>query len=1054
MTDGFNESDWFLSDYIEIKNSLPQIDPYSVVLIGGLNTSDSINVTYSWFDDDLGDLQSGTLFSWENSSHIIMDDHSLESFYTKAGETWTVTITPGDGEGFGEPVDTKIYGINVIIGNTPPEIINNEIKIQGYDATNESYIDGVAFGTNLDLVVRYNVTDIDGVQGASSDYTVFLLDGYAFGSEYRWFRNRSSVVTLITALNGETRVPSIYTERGDFWWVEIKPCDMKGDFGTAQNSTEISITNSAPYLISLSWDKPKFYSRDDLSFNYTFADYDQSDVELGIEIEWYLNGTIQTDFYNNVSISSQNMTKGEIWFARIRVWDGNLYSIWYQLPEITIFNTAPTVSDVLITPISPTATQNLVISWVYFDFDNDSEQSVRIRWYKDNDLEKSLNDSVTVDASYLSKNMEWYAYIEVFDGENYSLIVMSPRVWILNSPPTLTDVVLWNDNDLSNTSYSDGSISIYYFNFTDVDNDSANNSASIIQWYRNGVHIELFDGQTSISSSELLKGDYWYVIMSILDSGGTVWSNILTSQTIYIINKAPEIITLNIPELKDNSFIVEDENITIQISIIDPDIGDIDSSYFEWYLNGNYQSQFTNRRVLNQNETSPNQIWTIIITPSDGENNGTFSTQIVFIESRPQIENLTVIEEQDNDGHFIFGNRVTDSLNKEIISVEYEIYLNGTFFVSGISPSTVNLTGHSIIDFQLHDTIYYNTQALIIVIATAITNNNFEITSTRLFNVSIIDAVAPRIKDTRLIRNPEINPENLTFTAEIEEFGSGIANVILYYYFGPVDNEGSGSSQNQEIFTIYQVSMQEIGISGNRIIYSATIDYLANSSDYSVIYWISTQDNNGNTDPLAYDIRQNPQDIENIYFQAEDISDIVIMIAGLVILLIFVGAVVYVRFIRKPEIVGLDKDLVLSGIADIPEEQIYESLDQHTLGLVVSFFDQRHGPIPIIVVPEILKDNFSKLVELSDRSFSGTGFADDFKSEIPSSYDFALAPQLRISVLSFGFALDKAEARGGQENLTFNLLLHKDIFKLVSQFQEDIHKKIHDFSYVNGHRSI
>ncbi len=85
---------------------MPQIDPYSVVLIGGLNTSDSINVTYSWFDDDLGDLQSGTLFSWENSSHIIMDDHSLESFYTKAGETWTVTITPGDGEGFGEPVDT------------------------------------------------------------------------------------------------------------------------------------------------------------------------------------------------------------------------------------------------------------------------------------------------------------------------------------------------------------------------------------------------------------------------------------------------------------------------------------------------------------------------------------------------------------------------------------------------------------------------------------------------------------------------------------------------------------------------------------------------------------------------------------------------------------------------------------------------------------------------------------------------------------------------------------------------------------------------------------
>jgi hypothetical protein len=93
----------------------------------------------------------------------------------------------------------------------------------------------------------------------------------------------------------------------------------------------------------------------------------------------------------------------------------------------------------------------------------------------------------------------------------------------------------------------------------------------------------------------------------------------------------------------------------------------------------------------------------------------------------------------------------------------------------------------------------------------------------------------------------------------------------------------------------------------------------------------------------------------------------------------------------------------------------------------------------------MLKDNFNKLVELSDRSFSGTGFSDDFESEIPSSYDFSLGSQLRISVMSFGFALDKPEARGGQENLTFNLLLHKDIFKMVSQFQDEIHEKVHDF---------
>ena len=128
----------------------------------------------------------------------------------------------------------------------------------------------------------------------------------------------------------------------------------------------------------------------------------------------------------------------------------------------------------------------------------------------------------------------------------------------------------------------------------------------------------------------------------------------------------------------------------------------------------------------------------------------------------------------------------------------------------------------------------------------------------------------------------------------------------------------------------------------------------------------------------------------------------------------------------------------MTGVPKIDEEEIIASIDRHTLGLVVSFFDQQHGPIPIIVIPEMLKDNYSKLVALSDRSFSGTGFSDDFADEVPSSYDFVLAEQLRISVMSFGFALEKPEARGGKENLTLNILVQKDIFNLIEQFKDEI----------------
>ncbi|MFX1249758.1 MAG: hypothetical protein ACFFBQ_20370, partial [Promethearchaeota archaeon] len=167
------------------------------------------------------------------------------------------------------------------------------------------------------------------------------------------------------------------------------------------------------------------------------------------------------------------------------------------------------------------------------------------------------------------------------------------------------------------------------------------------------------------------------------------------------------------------------------------------------------------------------------------------------------------------------------------------------------------------------------------------------------------------------------------------------------------------------------------------------------------------------------------------------------VIVGLTILVAIFGSVVYVKFIRKPELVGLDKELVLKKVTEISEVEVMAALDSHTIGVVVSFFDQRHGPIPIIIIPELLKDNFSKLVDLSDRSFSGTGFCDNFNEEITSSYDFVLTQGIRIKAMSFGYALERPQARGGQENLTCNILIHQDLFPLVNQFLDEIQVRVH-----------
>jgi hypothetical protein len=349
--------------------------------------------------------------------------------------------------------------------------------------------------------------------------------------------------------------------------------------------------------------------------------------------------------------------------------------------------------------------------------------------------------------------------------------------------------------------------------------------------------------------------------------------------------------------------------------------------------------------------------------------------------------------------------------------------------------------------FQLEDNTYLETNTSVTVIATTTLtqySQEYTISSNFTFNVLLVDAAPPRIVDVYFESDEEINPSALTFYCELEEYGSGIDQITLYYAFKVAEemsseSDGSGSAIQQ---TYAQISMNKHNESTTSVFYRVTIPVNPNGTNWEVLYQIQASDKAGNLhtfnipsgDPRNFIVSASPGVDPNL----------VLIIVGVTLFLAFVGSIVYVKFIRKPELVGLDKDLVLDKISEISDTMIMASLDGHTIGIVVSFFDQRHGPIPIIVVPEMLKDNFTKLVELSDRSFSGTGFSDGFNTEIPSSYDFVVARGLRTSIMSFGFALERPQARGGQENLTLNIIIHQDIFPLVQSFQKAIQRQVHN----------
>ncbi|MHA2101261.1 MAG: hypothetical protein ACW99A_21580, partial [Candidatus Kariarchaeaceae archaeon] len=273
-------------------------------------------------------------------------------------------------------------------------------------------------------------------------------------------------------------------------------------------------------------------------------------------------------------------------------------------------------------------------------------------------------------------------------------------------------------------------------------------------------------------------------------------------------------------------------------------------------------------------------------------------------------------------------------------------------------------------------------------------------------------------------------------------YGSGVASVTLHYYYEEIIDGGEGSSMMQE-FVQAEMSFFESG--DGVLTYAVTVPFPQDTKSYNVLYQVSTQDLNGNGNPVAFDIRNDPERIgsEQIIHPTEGLPEWVLLVAGMAVFLIFVGSVVYVRFIRKPELVGLDKELVLKNLSKINEADISANLEETSIGIIVSFFDQRQGPIPIIVIPEVLKDNFSKLIDISDRSFNSCGFSSNFDREITSSFEVEITDTLSVQSMSFGFALNRPDSRGGKENITLNLLLHEDSFSILNHFQIDIQARVH-----------
>jgi hypothetical protein len=449
------------------------------------------------------DEEAGTEINWYRNGLVIdalAGESEVPAVMTAKGDLWFFTVTPGDGKHQGEAAPAP----PVEITNSPP--VASDLTITPAEPT-----------PDFEMRAGYTYTDTDG--DAES------------GTTLMWYRNNEAMEEL----SDELVVPQNMLVTGDIWYFTVQPGDGDG-FGKIASADTVTIGKPAVAVEMALVTPEQPLTTDDLG---AYIELSEMKDSFTFEYRWYKNNEVQAVFNDLDSIEAKHTSKGEVWYYTIRVNTGVSWTNAVRSSTVTIVNSIPVVEDILISPESPTSSMELSLSYAFNDADADAEAETEIRWYRNGEGVKALNDQKRVPVDYLLSGDEWYATLLPNDGEAAGLLVTS-KIVTINIPPITTDLELFPANPEPIEPLT------LYYTYFDENNDGE--ALTAIHWYRNGMHVSDYDNWKAVPADATTEGDEWYVVITPHDGkefGLEYKSNSVT------INGASD--TTEVQEVKDDA---------------------------------------------------------------------------------------------------------------------------------------------------------------------------------------------------------------------------------------------------------------------------------------------------------------------------------------------------------------------------------------------------------------------------------------------------------------------------------------------------------------------
>ncbi len=712
--DGTSDGAAVASNTVTIANSLPEIT--SVTLSSSVPyTNDTLTATAATADGDGGTVTIA--YAWFVNGSVIAPTTSTLSgtSYFSRGDTVYVQVTPNDGTSDGVAVSSSVATVE----NSAPSITSVGITPASPSAAD----------TLTCTVTGYTDADLDPSE-----------------STYEWTVNAVAVGSDATLAGAFVR--------GDVVACVVTPYDGTL-LGTPRTSSNVTIANSVPVLASVDLTPTTAYEADVLtctpgavtdadgttSFTYTYA--------------WRVGGTLTS--ITSTTLSGSAFAKNQAVYCLVTPNDGTGAGTAVASNTVTISNTAPVVSTVVLSSYVPGTSATLTTTVRSSDVDGDT-RTLSYAWYV-NDVLIAPATSSLAGTTYFSRGDTVYVSVTPSDGTTSGTPVSSPVATVANSVPTITSVAI-----SPTAATAADTLTCVPTGYADADGDT---SVSTTVWSVNSTVV----GTASTLSGAFVRGDI--VACSITPNDGTDTGTTRSSSNMTIGNAAPVIASV---DLSPTTAYEADTLTCTPGSTTDAD-GTTSFTYtYTWRVAGSLITQTT--ATLTGSYFNKNQAVYCTAVPSDGTGFGTgvASNSVTISNTAPVISTVALSSYTPGTSTTLTTTVTSSDVDSDTRTYTYAWYVNDIL----ISPVTSSLAGTSY--FTRDDTVYVS------VIPSDGTTSGDAVAST----VATVGNTAPSITSVTVTPATATLSDTLTCTAN--GYSDADGDVTASTYAWTVNGTAAGTA--------------------------------------------------------------------------------------------------------------------------------------------------------------------------------------------------------------------------------------------------------------------